>query len=65
MADETRSGPEPDTRSDSGDCPNPLAANPMVAWNEADERLDNGWIQARCPDCGLWGWIAPDEEGKQ
>jgi len=39
MADETRSGPEPDTRADRGDCPNPihdhqLAASPMVAMSD-------------------------------
>ncbi|AOT24584.1 hypothetical protein E6_56 [Propionibacterium phage E6] len=37
----------------------------MVAWDEADERLDTGWMQARCPDCKCFGWIAPDEEGEE
>ena len=43
----------------------PLAASPMVAWYEAVERLDTGWMQAQCPDCKCFGWIAPDEEGKE
>lgn len=59
-----------DTRAERDACPNPihdhpLAASPMVARYEADERLDTGWTQARCPDCKCFGWIAPDEEGKE
>ena len=59
-----------DTRADRGDCPNPLhdhplAASPMVERDEADERLDTGWMQAQCPDCKCFGWIAPDEAGKE
>ena len=59
-----------DTRADRGDCPNPihdhpLAASPMVAWYEAVERLETGWMQAQCPDCKCFGWIAPDEAGKE
>ena len=29
MADETRSGPEPDTRADRSDCPNPIHLTPQ------------------------------------
>ena len=59
-----------DTRAERVACPNPLhdhplAASPMVARDEADERLDTGWTQDQCPDCGLWGWIKPDEKGKK
>ena len=59
-----------DRRADRGGCPNslhdyPLAASPMVARDEADERLDTGWTQAQCPECKSFGWIAPDEAGKE
>lgn len=59
-----------DTRAERDACPNPIhdhpiAASSMVARDEADERLDTGWTQDQCPDCGLWGWIKPDEKGKR
>lgn len=46
-----------------GDCPNvlhdwPLPAGYVEASEQANRRLQHrqGWKNARCPECGLYGW---------
>lgn len=43
------------------DCPNALHDHPLpsgyiAAAEEAGSRLDEGWRNPKCPDCGLYGW---------
>lgn len=53
----------PDDRPGPRDaCPNdihdwPLPATYMAAAEVAEGRLERGWTNARCPDCGLHGWV--------
>ena len=46
------------------DCPNALHDHPLPsgyvdASEEASHRLYKRWTERKCPDCGLYGWVAP------
>ena len=50
------------------DCPNvlhdfPLPAGYVDASEAAEKRLRHRWRNARCPDCGLYGWRPGDPTG--
>ena len=50
------------------DCPNvlhdfPLPAGYVDASEAAEKRLRHRWHNARCPDCGLYGWRPGDPTG--
>jgi hypothetical protein len=55
---DTRPGPR------GTDCPNALHDHPLPngyvdASEEASHRLYKRWINRKCPDCGLYGWVPP------
>lgn len=52
-----------------GDCPDdlhdfPLPSGYTDAAEEAASRLARGWVQRRCPQCRLYGWIPGRSAGK-
>ena len=49
------------TPADRDACPNPLHDWPLArgyvdASEQASRRLNNGWANKKCPECGLYGW---------
>lgn len=50
-----RAGPRDDCPNDVHDWP--LPAQYTGAAEMAEHRLERGWTNARCPDCGLHGWV--------
>ena len=52
------------TEMRDSECPNqvhnyPLPNSFLHAADMADERLDAGWDNIPCPDCGQYGWVKP------
>ena len=57
-----------DLLADRDPCPNPLhdwplPRNYVTAHEVARSRLAHGWLNRRCPDCGLFGWIEGRAQG--
>lgn len=57
-------GGDYDRLEDRAECPNtlhdwPLPAGYNTAHDVALSRINQGWRQKRCPDCGLYGWPPP------
>jgi hypothetical protein len=52
------------TRRRDADCANTLHDRPLprsyvTAIEVAERRVKLGWTEAKCPDCGLYGWVPP------
>ena len=53
--------------SDEEACQNPVHGHPLPsgflsASDMAEERLEAGWDNIACPDCGRFGWVPPKGE---
>lgn len=40
----------------------PLPTRLRAATDAVQARLESGWTRSACPDCGLHGWIASDDQ---